>query len=80
MQVRWAEGIVFTATAYPPTPELVNEQVQGTIHWQNVEFALMEDYQKVITNQSTGGSANVVDFSQNTSVMDFIRWLKKQPQ
>ena len=79
--VRWAEGIVFTATAYPATPELVNEQVQqGTIHWQNVEFAKMEEYQHMITNQSSGGSATVLDYSSNTAVMDFVRWLKKQPQ
>lgn len=78
--VRWADGIVFTAAAYPPTPELVNQQVQGTIHWQDVEFAEMENYQPTITNQNTGGSINVVDFSNNTAVMDFIRWLKRQPQ
>ena len=40
----------------------------------------MEDYQQIITNQSSGGSATVVDFSKNTAVMDFVRWLKKQPQ
>lgn len=51
--VRWAEGIVFTATGFPPTPELINEQVQGTIHYQDVEFAEMRDYEKVVTNQNT---------------------------
>jgi len=80
VSVRWADGIVFVASGFPPTPELVNEQVQGTVHWQNVEFAEMEDYQKVITNQNSGGSVNVVDYSQNTAVMDFVRWLRKQPQ
>lgn len=78
--VRWADGIVFTATAFPLTPELVNEQVQGTIHYQDVEFAEMENYQKVITDQNTGGSITVVDYSKNTAVIDFINWLRKQPQ
>ncbi len=40
----------------------------------------MRYYEKVVTNQNTGGSVNVVDYSKNTAVMDFIRWLKKQPQ
>lgn len=78
--VRWADGIVFTANAYPPTPELVNEQVHGTVHWQNVEFAEMENYQKILTNQNSGGHVIVVDFSNNTTVMDFVRWLKRQTQ
>lgn len=80
ISVRCADGILFTAAAYPATPELVNEQVQGTIHWQDVEFTEMENFQKVLTNQNSGGSVNVVDFSNNTAVMDFVRWLKKQPQ
>jgi len=79
-QVRWVDGIVFTATAYPATPELVNAQVDGTVHWQHVEFAEMPDYQQMVTNQNSGGSATVVDYSSNTAVVDFIKWLKKQPQ
>jgi len=79
VSVRWADGILFSAGAFPATPELVNEQVLGTVHWQNVEFTEMETYQKILTNQNTGGSVNVVDYSNNTSIMDFVRWLKNQP-
>lgn len=80
LPVRWAEGVVFTATAFPPTEKLVNEEVDGTIHWQHVEFAEMPEYQQVITNQESGTTVGVIDFSNNTAVTDFIRWLKRQPQ
>lgn len=77
---RWAEGIVFVAGAYPPTPELVNEQVQGTVHWSDMEFAEMEDYQQILTDQDSGGSVRVTNYSSNSAVTALVRWLKKQPQ
>lgn len=80
MSLRWADGIVFTATSFPMTEKLVDEQVEGIIHWQNVEFAEMEEYQQVLTNSESGTSATIVDYSNNTAVTDFIRWLRKQPQ
>lgn len=80
LPARWIDGIVFTATAFPATPELVNEEVAGTIHWAVIEFAEMQDYQQMLTNQNTGSSLMVTDYSSNTAVVDFIRWLKKQPQ
>lgn len=78
--IRWADGIVFTALAYPPTERLVNDQVEGTVHWAHVEFAEMEDFQQMLSNQESGGSVMLTDYSNNTAVLDFVRWLKKQPQ
>lgn len=80
VNARWADGIVFTTTAFPTTRELVNEEVAGTIHWAHIEFAEMEDYQQMLSNQNSGGSIMVTDYSSNTAVLDFVRWLKKQPQ
>jgi len=77
---RWADGIVFTVTAFPATPELVNEEVAGTVHWSHIEFAEMNEYQQMLTNPKSGGSLMVADYSSNTAVLDFIHWLKKQPQ
>ena len=80
ISVRWANGVVFTASAYPSTSELINQQVQGIVHYANVEFAEMEEYQSILMNQSSGGSVPVVNYSNNTAVTDFIRWLKDQSQ
>jgi len=77
---RWADGIVFTVMAFPATPELVNEEVAGTVHWSHVEFAEMQEYQQMLTNPKSGGSLMVTDYSSNTAVLDFVHWLKKQPQ
>jgi len=78
--IRWAGGVVFSAGAYPSTSELVNQQVQGTVHYANLEFAEMEEYQPILMNQSSGGSVPVVNYSNNTAVADLIRWLKDQSQ
>ncbi len=49
--IRWANGIVFVAAGYPPTEKLVNDQLEGTIHWANVEFAEMKDFQQMLSNK-----------------------------
>ncbi len=81
MPVRWIDGIVFTFNGMPATPEMINERVRdGTVHWDFVEFAEMQNYQKVLFHPETNVPLSIVDNSNNTAVSDVIRWLKKQRQ
>ncbi len=77
---RWIDGILFTFRGYPPSPELLRDNLQGTIHWEIVNFTEMENYSSPLMNPRTNTTLQVIDNSTNTAVSDFIRWLKRQPQ
>ena len=80
IQIRWADGIVFTTLAYPQTKRLLTKQLEGIVHWAHLEFAEMEDFQQMLSNEESGSSVTLTDYSNNTAVTEFVRWLKKQPQ
>ena len=81
MPVRWNNGIIFVNNGMQPTPELINERVRdGTVHWDFIEFAEMEDFQNVVTHPDTQVQLRVIDNSNNTAISDVIRFFKNDPR
>ena len=75
--VLWSNGMVFVHSAVQPTPELINERVRdGTVHWEFIEFAEMENYQNPIMHPDTQTQLKVVDNSNNSAIGDVIRFFK----
>jgi len=78
--VRWIDGILFNFFAFPPSPEALKDKIEGTIHWEIVNFTEMEKYKSTVTNPQNNIIMSVLDNSSNTAVSDFVRWLKNDSQ
>lgn len=77
---RWIDGVVFIFQSYPRSPETMRESLEGTVHWEIVNFTEMNEYMETLVNPRNQSMIKVIDNSSNTAVSDFIRWLKRQPQ
>jgi len=80
VSARWIDGVLFMFRGYPPSQEILQDNIQGTIHWEIVNFTEKEDFATPLMNPRTNATLQVVDNATNTAVSDFIRWLKRQPQ
>lgn len=76
--LRWAEGVVFRASAMPPTDEVVRENLEGRIHWNSVSWALMPEYSDVIPIREINAKIPIINVSATTALCDIAKALKKQ--
>lgn len=72
----WAEGVVFSRNALPPTDDVVREQLKGIIHFSAVEWALMPKYRSTL--KSEGITTPIVDASENGTLIEVAKELKKR--
>jgi len=78
--VNWADGIMFHRGYVPPTEQVVQDQLNGVIHWALVEFAEMKEFKSEVISTTTKNALRIVNVSRNDEISDFIKWLKKQPK
>lgn len=76
----WAEGVVFHFSRMAPTDEIFKELLQGKIHWNVVEWALMPQYKQVIPIEEINAKIPVIDVSTTTILCDVAKALKEQAQ
>ena len=77
--IRWIDGVVFDFGTFPKHPEVTNDEIKGIIHWSNLNFAILEEYQPTITDKKSGRTFNILNNENNKSVKKVIEWLKQQP-
>ena len=79
--LQWVDGILMQRSVFKSqTPKMIDDEVNGIVHWALVEFAEMPDYKDKISNESIGAFAQVNDVSNNNVFKDFARWLKNDPR
>jgi len=76
--LRWAEGVVFRFAVMPPTNEVVKETLQGRIHWNVVEWALMPAYKNVIMIADINAKIPIINVSATTILSEVAKALKEQ--
>jgi hypothetical protein len=76
--LRWAEGVVFRFVSMTPTDEIIKEQLQGRVHWNAVEWALMPQYKNVIPIQDINAKIPVINVSSATILCDVAKALKEK--
>jgi len=62
----------------PPTDEIVRELLQGEVHWNVAEWALMAEYKEVIPINEINAKTPVINVSRTTILCDVTRALKEQ--
>jgi hypothetical protein len=76
----WAEGVVFRFSRMTPTDEIFRELLQGKVHWNVVEWALMPQYKQVIPIEEINAKIPVINVSSTTILCDVAKALKEQAQ
>ena len=61
--MQWADGIVFSPANFPTTNAVMQEQLDGTLHWSSVSFAIKDKFEKQIVQENA--TINLVDVSAN---------------
>ena len=76
----WAEGVVFRYSRIAPTDEVFKELLQGKIHWNVVEWALMPQYKQVIPLEDINAKIPVINVSTTTILCEVAKALKEKAQ
>ncbi|MCL5782796.1 MAG: hypothetical protein M1476_02665 [Candidatus Thermoplasmatota archaeon] len=76
--VSWANGIIFSIF-FPPASELsLGEYVNGTLFVDNIMFAPLEEYNKIINVRKDGSLIiTVYDESESTLYNPLTKWIKE---
>lgn len=72
--MQWVDGVVFSPTNFPTTNAVMQEQMNGTLHWSSVSFALKESFERQIVRDSA--TINLMDVSVNEIFRDLAGRLK----
>jgi len=73
--MQWADGVVFSPANFPATDSVMQEQMDGTLHWSSVSFAIKEKFEKQIVQDSA--TINLMDVSVNEIFRDLAKKLKE---
>jgi len=76
----WAEGVVFRFSRMAPTDEIFKELLQGKVHWNVVEWALMPQYKQVIPLEEINAKIPVINVSTTTILCEVAKALKEKAQ
>jgi hypothetical protein len=78
----WAKGVAFSfISLLPDTSETVAEDLlEGKIHWFNVEWTIMPQYQKEIEVEQTKVTIPLADLSANPLFCEVADALKQQTE
>lgn len=72
----WAEGVAFNHNPMPPTTDVIKENLQGRIHWNSVEWALMPKFKQFIEISQTKVKVPILNVSTNEILSAVAKWLK----
>jgi len=78
--LNWAEGVVFRFSRALATDEVFRELLKGKVHWIDLEWALMPQYEQVIPIEEINAKIPVIDVSTTAILCDVAKALKEQAQ
>ncbi len=80
----WCDSILFSFSSAPMSRKILDDYLNGTIHWMEVHYTDLGDYSSMLElkDEDYGGTAKVrvIDTSASNLHKEFIKWLKKSRQ
>ena len=73
--LRWADGVLLSFSAFPPDSVTTKENLEGRIHWNHVNFALMPEYKEQVITKS-GVTVFIGDVTKNSSFQAVAEFIK----
>ena len=71
----WADGLVFDKGVFRDTDDIINEKLEGKVHWSSLNYAIMEKYQSEFKVEGNI-RIPVVDVSDNVVFKKMAVWIK----
>ena len=75
---RWADGILYEPQGFPPTPEIIKDQMEGKIHFAAIEYTEMPQFKPYLKNTVNNVILPIIDMSHNAATKQIAIWLKGQ--
>lgn len=75
---RWADGILYEPQGFPPTPEIIKDQMEGKIHFAAIEYTEMPQFKPYLKNTTNNVLLPIIDMSHNAATKQIAIWLKGQ--
>ena len=75
---RWADGILYEQQGFPPTPEIIKDQMEGKIHFAAIEYTEMPQFKPYLKNTTNNVLLPIIDMSHNAVTKQIVIWLKGQ--
>ena len=73
----WSGRILFFFIGMERTEDVVSEQLQNKVHWANLTFTKLDQYQSTITSKGNI-PITVFNVSNNKLLSQVTKWLHKQ--
>ena len=73
----WVDGMVFYIRLMPSTESVINEQLEGKVHWSSITFALMPEFKSLITIEGKI-RIPIINVSENPSFKAAAEWIRKE--
>jgi hypothetical protein len=82
MPLYWCDGIAFTFNSMPMSDQLVQEYLNGIIHWMEIHFCEMKKYEEVVELNDEQYKATMrirmIDTSKSALHSEVIKFLKSK--
>ena len=79
--IYWCNGILFTFSSLPMVRKVLDDYLEGRIHWGEVHFTPMKQYSPNLELKDEHYSGKVeirvIDTSNSPIHQEFSKWLKK---
>jgi len=76
MPLFWCDGYLFTIVAIDLNGKVLNDFLNGIVHWEEVTYCKFPKFQKEIDGSNGVYKFRVLDATNYHPHKDFIKWLK----
>lgn len=74
---RWVDAVLLSFTGLPKTDVTIQEILDGRVHWDHVNFAIMPEYKEQFMTES-GVTVIIGNVSENASFKAVAEFIKEQ--
>ncbi len=80
MPIYWCNGILYSFVSPPMAEKVIEDMLQGTIHWMEVQYTELPEYTPLLSLDEEEYKATmnfrVINTSELTIHDEFTKWLK----
>ena len=73
----WIDGLVLDRLGMRETESVIEEKLEGKLHWSSLTFASMPKYQTLVTVREGNIRIPIINVSTNLFFQSVVKWLKE---
>ena len=72
----WVDGFIFEKGTLPDTDDIIKDKLEGKLHWNFLQYGVMENYQPEIKVTPGNIRIPVINVSDNETFREMAAWVK----